>query len=219
VKIILAVPGARFTRAFWRSWTGLIQAFERFGVDYSVRNAYSADIYNCRNAILTDATGFDRSRVPFDGAIDYDWIVWIDSDLKFDPKDIFQLVGHEGVDIVSGIVPTSPSGHTALGWYDRDDERGPYMEKYTTKGIGAAADDEGLVEIDFAGFALLAVRRGVFESLEFPWFRTVIASPYGEEIQTSEDIGWCWRAQLTGWRIYADVNVRAGHEKQVVIQP
>lgn len=215
MKIVFCIPGANPSRHFWRSWIPMLQFLERSELEYEVRNQYSADIYNARNMVLMDEEmKFDEQTI-FGGA-EYDYMVWMDMDSVFTPMQVMQLLAHEK-DIVSAVVATTPQGNTALGRYGRDEEGEAYKENFTVQGIAAEADEDGLVELDYCGLGFVAVKRGVFEALPFPWFQHVIANPMGYQLRTSEDMGWAHRVKDAGFRIYADANVRIGHEKVVVM--
>jgi GT2 family glycosyltransferase len=65
------------------------------------------------------------------------------------------------------------------------------------------------------GFML--VKRGVFESLEYPWFRP-IEKRIGNMVDfTTEDVSFCLRARERGWKVLADMEVKVGHEKAIVL--
>ncbi len=52
MKLMVLVPGKNFSGHFLLSWTKLVQALSRAGIDYELRNFYSGDIYHCRTRLL-----------------------------------------------------------------------------------------------------------------------------------------------------------------------
>jgi hypothetical protein len=64
----------------------------------------------------------------------------------------------------------------------------------------------------------MCVKKGVFEALGYPWFQTVIHNHQGQDVVTSEDIGWCSRVKALGYDIYADPEVRIGHRKEILLR-
>lgn len=65
------------------------------------------------------------------------------------------------------------------------------------------------------GFIL--VKKGVFESMEYPWFKP-IEKKIGNMVDfTMEDVAFCLTAREKGFEIYVDPTVRVGHEKKVIL--
>jgi len=74
-----------------------------------------------------------------------------------------------------------------------------------------------LLEVAYNGMGFMLVKRGVFESLDYPWFRP-IEKQIGEMVDfTMEDVGFCLRAKENGFGVFIDPLVRVGHEKKVVL--
>lgn len=48
---------------------------------------------------------------PFDGKLDYDYIMWIDSDIIFKPKDLDKLISND-VDVDSSFFGNGAVAHT-----------------------------------------------------------------------------------------------------------
>ena len=73
-------------------------------------------------------------------------------------------------------------------------------------------------EAEAIGFGFVAVRSGVFEKIERPWFGLLpqaIQNLKGQQLILSlgEDISWCIRAKHSGFNIYFDPSVKVGHIK------
>ena len=64
------------------------------------------------------------------------------------------------------------------------------------------------------GFML--VKKGVFESLAYPWFRPLEKRIGDMTDFTMEDVSFCLRAKEKGFKVYIDPQVRLGHEKRVI---
>lgn len=63
----------------------------------------------------------------------------------------------------------------------------------------------------------MLVKRGVFESMEYPWFRP-IEKKIGNMVDfTMEDVAFCIQAKERGYKVEIDPLVRVGHEKKVVL--
>jgi hypothetical protein len=77
---------------------------------------------------------------------------------------------------------------------------------------------KSLFTADYIGFGWVLVRKGVFESIEYPWFAPKLRKlPGGIEDVCSEDVAFCADAREAGFEIWVDPRVRVGHEKIQVI--
>ena len=66
-----------------------------------------------------------------------------------------------------------------------------------------------IVECSLAGFGLIATRAAVYEAIGFPWFLWGYRG--GLEHVIGEDMGWCEKARLAGYAIFAHGGIRPGH--------
>ena len=72
------------------------------------------------------------------------------------------------------------------------------------------------MEVSHTGFGFLLIKKGVFESMTYPWFKP-IEKRIGDMVDfTMEDVSFCLRAKEAGFKIYIDPQVIVGHEKKVV---
>ena len=77
-----------------------------------------------------------------------------------------------------------------------------------------------LISVSYIGFGFLLTKKGVFESLKYPWFRPVWQD-FGDVISDfgSEDVGACQNLIKNGFKIHVDLSVIVGHEKSIVLHP
>ena len=73
-----------------------------------------------------------------------------------------------------------------------------------------------IMEIDAGSTGLVAIRRDVFETVRYPWFRRMGAE-IGEPGGTPPDFAFFYRAAQAGFKAYGDVGTCAGHLTQVPI--
>lgn len=74
-----------------------------------------------------------------------------------------------------------------------------------------------MLEVANTGMGFMLVKRGVFESLDYPWFRP-IEKRIGTMVDfTMEDVAFCLTAKEKGYKILVDPRVRVGHEKGTVV--
>ena len=79
------------------------------------------------------------------------------------------------------------------------------------------ASQQGLINVAYTGMGFMLIKRGVFEAIEYPWFKP-IEKRIGHMVDfTMEDVAFCLRAREKGFKILIDPAVRVGHEKGVVL--
>ena len=102
MKIIFCLPGASYSGRFLQCWTELIGELPKVGISYGLSQQYLCNIYHVRTKCLGASLDRGTNQKPFGGEIDYDYIMWIDSDIIFKPEQFFKLIDHDR-DIVSGL--------------------------------------------------------------------------------------------------------------------
>ena len=76
--------------------------------------------------------------------------------------------------------------------------------------------------VDYAGFGWLMIRQGVFEQIEYPFFKpqwhTLKKGTENEIVDfSSEDATFFLEMREKGIKCYIDPNVNVGHEKMCVL--
>lgn len=121
-------------------------------------------------------------------APDFDWLVFIDSDMAFPNNAVEQLLSHSpnvkivGANYCSRI---EPHDSTAAGLL------GPVYTK---------PDSKGLEKVERMGMGLVAIHKDVFNALEMPYFDWVT----GEKAYVGEDVYFFNRARQAGFDVYID---------------
>jgi glycosyltransferase involved in cell wall biosynthesis len=156
---------------------------------------------------------------PFQGQVDYDYIMWIDSDIVFTPDQLFKLIDDDK-DIVSGLYKMQNNTHYATVEEWNDDfflKHGSY--EFLTPEIVSKKKD--LFPVAYTGFGWMLMKKGVFESLEYPWFQPTWKEyeHNGKQIRefTMEDVAFCDLIQQKGYQIFIDPEIVVGHEKMMVL--
>ena len=78
-------------------------------------------------------------------------------------------------------------------------------------------DKKELIEVAYTGFGFICIKKGVFESMEYPWFKPTFKTIGNVVDFTMEDVSFCLNAKERGFKIYVDPTVIVGHEKKVVL--
>jgi hypothetical protein len=78
-----------------------------------------------------------------------------------------------------------------------------------------------LFPVAYTGFGWMLMKKGVFESLEYPWFQPIWKEyeHNGKQIRefTMEDVAFCDLIQRKGYQIFIDPEIVVGHEKMMVL--
>jgi hypothetical protein len=236
--IVCTAIGGRITPAFLESWSVFLhwsdQKETQEKYNFHWKPFGGSDVYIARNGCLRGATvgnpHLEGRVVPFQGK-SYDKILWIDTDTVFDIKEVEKILSHD-VDIVSGCVKvdltnfglqrylqTLYAGYAYATIRDtaKNPDTGEVVDTFALW-VSECRQKNGLCEIDACGGAFLAVKKGVYEAMEYPWYETKVVNKDGLQIMMSEDIAWCHRAKELGFKIWADPEIRPGHEKALILK-
>jgi len=145
-----------------------------------------------------------------DGA---DELMWIDSDIAFDPDDVVRLRAYD-LPIVGGVYPKKGVQDLAV-----------HLEAGTaelTFGVGG-----GLVDVRYVGLGFLCTQRLVYEDVQrtfslpvcntqfgaatVPYFLPMVQADGAAYWYLGEDYAFCERARQAGHKVVVDTTIRLGH--------
>ena len=218
-KVLFCLPGKHYSGNFLKCWTNLLAACLQKGIVAHISQHHSPVVYFVRNMCLGGDYSYGVKQEPFQGKLEYDYIMWIDSDILFTPENFFSLLEHDK-DIVSGLYMMADNKHYAASenWSDDKKIQNGEFDFVTRETL---AEKEGLFKVAYAGLGWMLVKKGVFESLEYPWFR-----PMWTEITdgdktirdfASEDATFCKAVTEKGFDVWVDPKVVVGHEKTLIL--
>jgi hypothetical protein len=206
VNVIIATPGHSVMSSYVKSLLQLAGKLNEKGLTFTWSSEYSSHVADAREMTLNGDNQNDiHEQRPFKGAITYDKILWIDSDIGFNPDDAMKLIESDK-EIISGAYLLASGEVTA---YKK--MLGP---GYTYDEVKAMTEP---VQIEGCGFGFLAVKSGVFESMTRPWFQAAMATTddgFTFPIM-GEDMSWCKRATDAGHEIWFDPSVKVTHHKMM----
>ncbi len=158
----------------------------------------SSIVHWCRNGLANSFLSFN-AKCREDQRMDY--ILWIDSDMIFQPEHLQMLLDADK-DIVSGMYCTRKEPWIpAAGYCSR-------QTKWKCEAIEQW--NVGVQEVDYVGFGFVLVKRRVLENVPMPFFtprrrRNHQAGEYGE------DISFCLKAKTAGFKIHVHTDALIGH--------
>ena len=189
-----------------KSLLALTDRLNREGMTWAWSSEFSSHVADAREMTLNGDNQNDiKEQRPFKGNLTYDKILWIDSDIAFNPDDAIKLIKSDK-EIISGAYLLASGEVTA---YKKMLGAG-----YTYDEVKAMDEP---IQIEGCGFGFLAVKSGVFESLTRPWFQPAMATTddgFTFPIM-GEDMSWCQRVRSEGYEIWFDPTVRVTHHKMM----
>ena len=214
-NIVFCIPGKQFSDNWLHSWIDTISVLGNNNIKWGISTSYDPVVYYARNRVLGGNNTAGKDQMPFQGTVDYDCMVWIDSDMVWRGDDVLRLLAMDKP-IASGC------------YVMHDNQQYPIVEdldydKLATKGTfefmsrAALGSKTGPFKASYVGFGFVAIKKGVIESMEYPWFRPRWVNHGSFTDFTAEDVGFCWTAQEKGHEIWVDPSIRVGHEKSVVL--
>ncbi len=228
MNIVFCIPGRTYSNNFLLCWSKLLVYCLKNNINPIICNRTSSNVYYVRNMCLGGDVSSGIYQKPFKGKLNYDYIMWIDSDIVFTIKDFKNLLKHQK-NIVSGLYLMNKgiSFATVKNWDKNFYKKNGYFKFLTYKDIKqhVKQNPNTLLEVEYTGVGWMLIKKGVFEKIEYPWFRP-IWEDFGKNENddkikefTSEDVGWCQTILKKGFKIYVDPNIIVGHEKVITYHP
>lgn len=214
-NIVFATPGHSTLTGYVRSLLKTVSVFNQVGITWNFLTEYSSHVANARERTI-GGTGYNKldQNMPADGEFTYDMIMWIDSDIDWEPEDVLRLYESDK-NIISGCYMLEDRTVTVylepLGPSMSEEDLLKYKKPFKARGVG---------------FGFLAVKSGIFESMSRPWFNQMdieVKNPNTGEVEykapiVGEDLSWCEKAYRMGEDVWVDPLVRVTHHKQTKLK-
>ena len=157
------------------------------GIQISIQKTYGSIIPQNRNKVVDKVL-----------EIGSDYLLFIDSDMVFEPDALVRLLNHRR-DIVSGLAVSRKAPFNPVAKDLQED--GSYLIR---KGL-----DEGrfFSDVDMVGCAFILIKTDVFRKLKRPWF----AMPPYKDYVMGEDTYFCNLAKEAEYDICIDTSLIVGH--------
>ena len=221
-KVVIALPGRTYSGRFMMNLLNTMMIMKSRGYDVILTNEYSSYVTFSRMKTLglDVLKGVDQK--PFDGKIDYDVWLTIDSDIVFSPEQVMELVEDtKTYPVVSGVYRMEDLKHYACvkEWNVE------YFKKMGTFQFVKVDDFERapkFVSVAYNGMGFFACRKEVIEKLKYPYFSYPLIEIEGKDgviirDTCSEDVAFCKNLTDAGMEIIVNTTLRVGHEKTLVI--
>lgn len=204
-NVLIITPGGTMTASYVRSLLKTTHALDMEGLTWNFLNASGSLVAMVREeAVAGYGVNDANMKEVSSGLFTYDKMIWIDSDIEWEPTDFFRLYMSDK-DIISGC-------------YLMDDRHIPIYNQPR----GGMMPEKMLLEknkpfeVAGCGFGFLCVKYGVFEKMPRPWFGPEsVPDGKGNDVfyLVGEDLSWCTKAIKSGFKIWVDPMVRVIHQK------
>ena len=222
-KIIFCLPGKTYSNEFLLSWSDLILWCSKNGYDFTVSQNYSSVVHFARTLCLCGDNKRGKYQKPFDNKVDYDYIMWIDSDIIFKAEDFKKLLQSEH-DITSGIYKMQDNIHypVVINWDTTYLKNNGNFEFLNDKKIEELKSNNKLLNnrylnVEYTGMGWMLIKKDVIEQLKYPWFYHELYEVDNFVEMLSEDVSFCKNLKKAGFDIYVDLDIRVGHYKNFII--
>ena len=198
-KIVFCLPGRGCSYIFLKNFVQLCFDMVQNNMSIQISQDYSSMVNFARCKVLGANVLRGPNQKPWDGKLEYDYQLWIDSDIVFDTAKFWQLCDlafpadavvkeevkdEEGnvTQIQTKIDESKKNGIVAV-WYATEDGSttsvAHWLEEDDFRENGGVMNHETVetmskrkkpFTVDYTGFGWVMIENGVFEKLEYPWF-------------------------------------------------
>jgi len=207
MKIVLCIPGDTYIREVMVDIVNFTREAQALNWDLYVQLEYTSNIYKVRNKLLGGNVNLGKEQKPFNGKIEYDYVLWIDSDIRFNIEMIKTLLSHKK-DVITGLYRMTNGKYSAM--INNED-----FISYEDLQKKRDENDMKIFTVNSCGMGICLMSRKALETIKYPWFRPIYNEHNGNFL--GEDTAICVQLRRAGFDIYCDPNVVAGHMKMFMI--
>ena len=216
MKIVFAMPGREYSREFLLCWSDLLMQAAQKGHQVMISQQYSSVVHFARAKCLGGDVLKGKDQKPFQGEMEYDAIMWIDSDIVFKPDDFFALL-ESPHDVTAGVYMMEDLQHfaTVEEWN---------KEYFAKKGTFKFLRPDDIIgapqykQVAYTGMGWMLIKKGVVEDLKYPWFFSGLETITDDIVDfNSEDVAFCKALWDAGHPVHIDTKIRVGHQKRMII--
>jgi hypothetical protein len=215
MKLVICLPGNSFSGKWMDGFLNFYNWCLQNKITPLIARRESCNIYYVRNMCLGGDASAGEDQKPWQGKVDYDYMLWIDSDNVFEVDDFIKLYNMQK-DIASGLYMMSDNIHyaTVKDWDEEFFAKNGHFEFLTPSKL---KQHKQPFKVDYTGFGFMLIKKGIFEKLKYPWFRPLWKN-IGDAIDfTMEDVAFCHLVKEQGIDVWIHPEVVVKHEKKVLL--
>ena len=227
MKVLFCLPGKSFSNNFLQSWSELLLWCFNNGITPYLNVKYNAVVYYCRNQLLGADLQNGPEQKPFNGKLDYDYIMWIDSDMVFNPDQLIDLIESTDVhNVVAGhyLMADCKSSAVVKDWNTEYFSKNGSFEFMTPKDIETWKNATGskFIPVSYVGLGFFAIKKEVLDKLKYPYYNSELQQIKTEDGSLlvdicGEDVALCKNIQSAGYQVFVNADIRIGHEKSLIL--
>lgn len=213
-NVIIATPGKELHQGYVTSLVETLRWLGERGLTYKWLNKSGSLISTTRELTALDAYNPNwETRELGSGKFTYDKVIWIDSDISWGIEQFKALWEHE-LDIVGGMYQTAPDGRVAVAMFDGAGQPTVVREQ------DFILMDATIHEVFGVGFGFVAMKSGVFEKCDRPWFlmERIRWQHLDFDLNIGEDYSFCMNARRNGFKVYLDSTIKVKHHKEIIYE-
>lgn len=213
MRVVFAIPGREFSNVFFTCWTKLVAECLHRGIEIILSQQLTRE--KCLGADVLK--GPDQQ--PFNGE-HYDYLMWIDHNIVFEPNDFFILLDHlesnTDVNVISGFYVLEEGKNNFFLDFDTEFfiKHGKY-ENTSFDDMKLLMKKSNIIPVAFCGLGFCLFRKGVFEKLKYPWFyraAETISTNGKSIIETNDEVMALFKnLNDVGIQTYVHFSVHLGH--------
>lgn len=211
VDVVILTPGHSVTSDYVKSLFRTIEVMEAAKMTWAWSSEYSSHVADAREITLSGSRiNNPLENRPLSGQLDYKKLMWIDSDISWNPEDFMRLYESDK-DIATGAYLLADGSTSIFKEF--------LGKMYTQEEIKELKEE---VEITSCGFGFICIKPGIFEAMARPWFQQVpVTLELNGQVVSfpimGEDVSWCVRASRLGYKIWLDPKVLVSHKKMITL--
>lgn len=185
MTIVFNLFDSIYSAEFLKSWITLTTYLNQTGIRYHISHHSSCNAFYAKQMCLGGNVLSGPKQIPYQQTIKYDILVFLSNKIAFTPSQFIKLY------------KKSSSYKFICGRVD-----GRYK---------ALTEDDNFIKADYLDFDFVFIQQGVFEKLEYPWFRPHVSTTESE--QQFVDIDICRRIKKQNIDLVIDktVELRRGN--------
>lgn len=223
--IVFAFTGDTFSFKFMQCWMEMFNFCIDNGIKPLMSFSGEKDPHVLRNLLLGGNMNHGFDQKPFQGKLNYDYIVFIDPSVLFTINHLKTLLFHiESHDIVSAIHPTPDMKYfNAIENTDVSEirEHGTFRYISREKVEEMSKSENPLLKVDYVDFHFTMFKKGIFEVMEYPWFRGSICNVIKDKQVYSDNYSpthsMCNLIKSKGFNIMIDTTLKVSMEIKVIL--
>ena len=215
MRLIICLPGNNFSGQWLDSFIPFYNWCIQNKITPILSRRESCNIYYVRNMCLGGDSNAGENQKPWQGKVDYDYMLWIDSDNIFSIDNFVKLYNMQK-EIASGLYLMQDGKHyaTVKDWNEDHFKKHGSFEFLTPSKL---KEYKQPFVVDYTGFGFILIKKGVFEKLKYPWFRPMWKQ-FGNVTEfTMEDVSFCHLIKEQGINVWVHPEVIVKHEKKVLL--